>query len=67
LFASLSVGLADTTASRISCQGRQADAAGNHLSSNYDMTFHIWDAEMGGQQLGCDNMVGGVVRLAAIF
>jgi hypothetical protein len=48
------VRLAGTVLSKISYQGRLSDASGNPLNGSYDLVFQLWDAAVGGQQLGSD-------------
>ncbi len=52
--------LAGTVASKISYQGRLADAGGNPLNGNYNLVFQLWDDATAGSQVGSDIMRNNV-------
>jgi hypothetical protein len=41
-------------------QGRLRDDSGNPIDSTCDLTFGLWDAQVGGSQVGSDSVVTGV-------
>jgi len=43
---------ASPVATKISYQGQLTDGAGNLLNGDYDLTFRLWDAAVGGRQVG---------------
>jgi hypothetical protein len=43
---------ASPVATKISYQGQLTDGGGNLLNANYDLEFRLWDAAVGGNQVG---------------